>query len=69
MTRDVAEALERLERVVIANREHYEIELKNTRDVCENLRIKLSDALADLHALQEKEKARQALAEEILKSE
>ncbi len=69
MTKDVAEALERLERVVIANREHYEIELKNTRDVCENLRIKLLDALADLHALQEKEKARQALAEEILKSE
>lgn len=69
MTKDVAEALERLERVVIANREHYEIELKNTRDACENLRIKLLDALADLHALQEKEKARQALAEEILKSE
>ena len=69
MTKDVAEAFERLERVVIANREHYEIELKNTRDVCENLRIKLLDALADLHALQEKEKARQALAEEILKSE
>ena len=69
MTKDVAEALERLERVVIANREHYETELKNTRDVCENLRIKLLDALADLHALQEKEKARQALAEEILKSE
>lgn len=69
MTKDVAEALERLERVVIANREHYEIELKNTRDVCENLRIKLLDALADLHALQEKERARQALAEEILKSE
>ncbi len=69
MTKDVAEALERLERVVIANREHYEIELKNTRDVCENLRVKLLDALADLHALQEKEKARQALAEEILKSE
>ena len=58
MTKDVAEAIE-----------HYEIELKNTRDVCENLRIKLLDALADLHALQEKEKARQALAEEILKSE
>lgn len=69
MTKDVAEALERLERVVIANREHYEAELKITRDTCENLRVKLFDALADLHALQEKEKARQALAEEILKSE
>lgn len=69
MTKDVAEALERLERVTIANREHYETELKITRDTCENLRVKLLEALADLHALQEKEKARQALAEEILKSE
>ena len=69
MTKDIAEALERLERVIIANREHYEIELKITRDACENLRVKLLAALADLHALQEKERARQVLAEEILKSE